>query len=230
MPLDVTASRIQPDVLRDKVYRVICDSIISGQLRPGEALVEGAVSKRLGVSRVPVREAFYLLEKNGYIKMIPHKGAFVTLLARREVEELCELRMLLEVWAICRAPERLRSGDIEQLENTIEEMEKAAAAQDYATFYAKDREFHCGVCRIQGNRKVEEVLNTNCASFVAFIMMIYSSKRLPLDQNMAEHKRLLQLIKNRSSCEEISGWVEKHIESGRTIALEFIESHTSSQG
>lgn len=216
--------KIQPEILRDKIYRVICDSIVTGQFRPGEALVESVISQQLGVSRIPVREAFYLLEKNGYIRMIPHKGAFVTMLTRKEIEDLVEVRELFETWVLCGAREKLQPGDLQKLEQLIVEMDKAAAAQDYVTFYSKDMELHGQIWRAKGNKKAEEMLHTACVSFMAFITMLYASRSQKMEVPLADHRRLVELLKAGANGEALRDWVKNHIGVGKALALEFAEN------
>lgn len=226
----VKNQRIQPEILRDKIYRVVCDEIVAGRLRPGEPLVESTVAKYLGVSRIPVREAFYLLEQQGFIRMIPHKGAFVTRLTRKELEDLLEMRELLETWVLHGARERLQPRHIQKLEELIVEMEKAAAARDYVTFYAKDMEFHTQIWRSRGNKTVEDTLHSTCASFVAFIMMIYAGRSHDLGAPLSSHRRFLELLKSGSDPQELTEWVKTHIKTGREVALEYIEGHSKLAG
>ena len=74
--------------LRDVVFNTLRQAILRGELKPGERLMEIALSQRLGVSRTPVREAIRMLEQEGLVIMIPRKGAQVAEISEKDLEEL----------------------------------------------------------------------------------------------------------------------------------------------
>jgi|SRR5680860_87739 len=83
--------------LRERVYEELEELIVYGRLAPGEHLVEVAVAKRLGVSRIPVREALQLLHRDGWVDLRPRQGAFVHQPTLEEVEDAFSVRTILEV-------------------------------------------------------------------------------------------------------------------------------------
>ena len=87
----------RPVPLRQSVYEALVELVVGGRLRPGEHLVETELARLLGVSRQPVREALHRLEAEGWVDLRPNQGAFVHVPTDHEVDELLDVRELLEV-------------------------------------------------------------------------------------------------------------------------------------
>ena len=83
--------------LREKILETIRDAIIAGALKPGEKVAEPELAERFGISRTPIREAFRQLESEGYLTVIPRKGAVVASFSPRDVEEFYAIKSILEV-------------------------------------------------------------------------------------------------------------------------------------
>src|SRR5262250_3701626 len=87
----------RPVPLRQSVYEALVELVIAGRLTPGQHLVETELARQLGVSRQPVREALHRLEAEGWVDLRPNQGAFVHVPTDQEVDELLDVRELLEV-------------------------------------------------------------------------------------------------------------------------------------
>jgi DNA-binding GntR family transcriptional regulator len=108
--------------LRDRVYLEIEALIIEGRISPGQRLVENSLAEQLQVSRGPVREAIQLLERDGWVTLLPRRGAYVRVPSSGELEEFFATRMILEVEAARLAAERVA--------NDADEPEVAAFSQE----------------------------------------------------------------------------------------------------
>ena len=86
----------QDQSLRGKVFQKIREEILSGVYQDGEELREVTLGEKLGVSRTPVREALRQLELEGLVTIVPNKGAYVTSISRKDVEDIYKNRSLLE--------------------------------------------------------------------------------------------------------------------------------------
>ena len=93
--------------------------ILTGRLREGAQIRQEAIANELGVSRIPVREALRQLEAEGMITLVSHKGAEVTRLEPSEIEELFEVRTMLETWLIENAIGPMTSEDISEAERLL---------------------------------------------------------------------------------------------------------------
>ncbi|WP_433301815.1 GntR family transcriptional regulator [Actinoplanes sp. CA-030573] len=125
--------------------------ILSGRTAPGERLVEEQLTRRLGISRAPLREAMRLLAQQGLVEHIPRRGARVATLSDTDVRELYEVRDILERHAVATMPER---PDPAGLRAVLDVMRRATEAGDRLELANAHRRFHVEVVRLGGNRQL----------------------------------------------------------------------------
>lgn len=113
-----TAVELVVDELRNR--------ILSGKLAPGSQLRQEALADELGVSRIPLREAFRLLSSEGLIDVQPHRSVIVSLLSTDEVEELFDLRLRLEPWLVYEAAGKITEASLAEAERLVNEMDKTS--------------------------------------------------------------------------------------------------------
>ena len=102
--------------LRDVVFNTLRESILKGEMKPGERLMEIHLANKLGVSRTPIREAIRKLELEGLVLMIPRKGAEVAKISEKSLRDVLEVRRSLEELAIELACQRMSEDDMAELE------------------------------------------------------------------------------------------------------------------
>ncbi len=95
--------RLRSKSLADEVVSRLNEAILKGQLKPGEKVVEATLSRQMDVSRAPIREAIRMLVERGLLVQLPRRGVFVREYSTREIEEINELRLAIEVGALSRA-------------------------------------------------------------------------------------------------------------------------------
>jgi DNA-binding GntR family transcriptional regulator len=125
--------------------------ILSGRTDPGERLVEEQLTRRLGISRAPLREAMRLLAQQGLVEHIPRRGARVATLSDDDVRELYEVRDVLERHAVAAMP---AGPDLTGLRAALEVMRKATETDDRLELANAHRRFHVEVVRLGGNRQL----------------------------------------------------------------------------
>src|SRR5512136_2381908 len=113
--------------LREKILETIRDAIMSGGLKPGEKVAEPELAERFGISRTPIREAFRQLESEGYLHVVPRKGAVVATFSQRDVEEFYAIKSILEGYAARRACEKLTPREIEKLQAINDRLRQLAS-------------------------------------------------------------------------------------------------------
>ncbi|HPZ71215.1 MAG TPA: GntR family transcriptional regulator [Peptococcaceae bacterium] len=113
----VELDRFKP--LRDVVFETLRKAILEGVFPSGERLIEEDLAEELGVSRTPVREAIRRLEQEGFVVIIPRKGAYVSEISFKDVHEVFEIRAALEALACGLAAERATPDEIEQMEQLL---------------------------------------------------------------------------------------------------------------
>lgn len=139
-----------PSSLAETAATRLRAEIVSGQLPSGSRLAEAAVAQRLGVSRVPVREALVLLEREGLVEFTPTGRALVKALSPRDFEELYVLRLTLEPVAARLAAPVLKA-DSRRLEKNLAATRRARSLREVTTL---DLEFHEMILEASGNRRL----------------------------------------------------------------------------
>jgi DNA-binding GntR family transcriptional regulator len=153
-------STIRAKSLSEQAAQKIGQAIASGRFEPGTRLVESELAKELGLSRSPIREAFFLLEQEGLIVRYPRRGAFVRGLSRRETEEVYSLRMVLEGFAVERALKNMTPEKADHLRSFVQKMHEIVKTGDAVAFSQIDVEFHEYICKISEHRVLQHVFST----------------------------------------------------------------------
>ncbi|HEX6327147.1 MAG TPA: GntR family transcriptional regulator [Jiangellaceae bacterium] len=144
--------------LREHVADALRAAIVSGDMKPGEVYSAPTLAERFGVSATPVREAMLDLAKQGLIEVIPNKGFQVTLVTDAELDQLTEIRLLLEPPAAAKAALRASPNDIAELTRLAREVVDAARDGDLIRHVEADRTFHGRLLELGGNHRLVEIV------------------------------------------------------------------------
>ena len=136
MPLE------KPLTLRERIVEFVKDSITNGRLRPGERVPEHEIAESLGISRTPIREAFRQLETEGFITVMPRKGAVVSPITAKDVREFYAIKSLLEGYAARQACAKFTDKDIKRLRALNRQIKNCAEENDLKGFFRLDNQFH----------------------------------------------------------------------------------------
>src|SRR5919112_1309032 len=147
---------VRGEPLSALVLRTLREAIVEGRLAPGEAVVEAQLSRQLGVSRAPLREAFRSLENEGLVVSTPWRGGVVAPPTGGGGTQLPAFRRLLEVFAAEQVLER-DNADISSLDTLVAEMERCAEASDLACMNEADVRFHTRIVEMSGNALLLDV-------------------------------------------------------------------------
>ncbi len=128
--------------VREKVYNYLKSAILSGDFDPGERLTEENLAKKLKVSRTPVREALHKLESEGLIKARKKRGFIASHDSKEEVEELLELRAVLEGYTLRLISERISEEALEELNGLVEKAEDALDKNKIDEVFRWNTQFH----------------------------------------------------------------------------------------
>jgi DNA-binding GntR family transcriptional regulator len=142
---------------RDRVVALLRKAIMDGSLLPGEQIVESRIAKQLGVSQAPVREALALLERQGLVVKMHHRGTFVSRLHARELRELFTLRAVLDAFSAKLAAKHATDGDIAQLRQILSRMKVAEDAGDLARLTDAHLELHEMIYRLSGHQLLVDI-------------------------------------------------------------------------
>lgn len=192
----IESNPIRKEVLRDKIADVLRQWILDGTLQPGERLIEVTLSRKLNVSRAPLREALWALERQGLVEIRPHHGARVTLLSEESIREIFEIRELLELLAARRLRARRDPGARAALHEALKALEEAARARDMARFCEADFAFHRTLWRLSGNRHLQEMLESLSSRFFGYALIrdLPSADAYRFDEVVDEHRKMADLV------------------------------------
>ena len=139
------------------IYLALRERILSNDIGPGTRLVMRDVANQYEASDIPVREALRMLERDGLVETAPYRGARVTTLTAKEVEETYFIRSHLESIATGLAAERITDAELAQLDRLMIEMRSAVDAEDGPTFSDLNLEFHRTIVASCGNDMLREL-------------------------------------------------------------------------
>jgi DNA-binding GntR family transcriptional regulator len=181
--------------LREKILETIRDAILKGTLKPGERVSEPDLAERFGISRTPIREAFRQLESEGYLQVVPRKGAVVASLSERDIEEFYAIKIILEGFAAKMAAENLTEKDIERLESINERLQKMADEGDVKKFFRVHNEFHEIFIKAAGNDKLSEMINQLVMKFKR-LRLASLSQPGRMEGSVEEHRNMILAFKS----------------------------------
>ncbi len=152
----------EPKLLSEDIAESIKKAIIRGKFKPGEKISEGELAESMGTSRTPLREAFRKLENEGFIEIIPRKGAVVTEIYPEEASDLYQIKSVLEGLAAKLAMSRITEKEIDKLEKINEDLKSLIDKNDIEMFYKTHQRFHEVFVKSCGNdRLIQMVRNLN---------------------------------------------------------------------
>lgn len=206
--------------LREVVFDALREAIIDGILRPGERLMESQLAGELGVSRTPVREAIRKLELEGFVVMIPRKGAYVAGISLKDIADVFEVRAALEALATVLAAERITEEELEELERILVRKAEIIEQQEIALFIELDKKFHDTLYRSSRNQRLIQIL-TNLQDEVhrfRSVSLAYPG-RMPVA--LDEHRKVVEALAERDiALAEALAW--EHIENAENSLMEAV--------
>jgi DNA-binding GntR family transcriptional regulator len=186
--------QLEPISKKDRVVAVLKEAIVSGAMKPGDAIVENKVAQQLGVGQPLVREALIELEHQGFVQRFPYRGTYVTQLNQEDIEQIFTLRIKLEALAIDWAKQNARPEDIETLKHYVRLMLLAAQEHDIAQFYKNDLAFHRKIWELSGNRYLAEALERVVAPLFAFFVMKTIKDHKSYEESAEMHEKIVEAI------------------------------------
>lgn len=207
-------AELNRETVGEQVVHSLRDAIVSGNLEEGETLTESALSKQLGTSRSPIREAMQQLRREGLVVSGPNRTMVVASLGDDDVAELYEYRSVLERYAIgkiCRSDAGRRSVVIGQLEEGIGLLREAISRSDEFEVSKVDLAFHNTLVEAAGNRRLSQTYQGLRLEFLTLINRL-ETFRPSGDELIDDHQQLVDAIKDGDPDRGIQ-LIESHLES-----------------
>jgi len=184
----------KPLTLRERIVDFIKDSVVSGRLKPGERVPEQEIAENLGISRTPIREAFRQLESEGFITVIPRKGAVVSPITDKDVSEFYAIKSLLEGYAARTACPKLSAKDIKRLESLNAQMARCAEKNDVKGFFKLDNQFHDIFLKACGNEKLCSMVYQLVQQFERFRVTALSVPGR-MNDSVGQHRDIIEAFR-----------------------------------
>jgi len=172
--------------------------VADGELRPGHRVNQEDVAARIGLSVAPVREALRVLEQEGQLTYRPRRGYVVTELRVADLEEIYELRQVLEERAARHALPGLDAEALARVEAAAGECAAAARAGDVSAELAANRRFHFGILEAPDRPHAMRVIRLLWDSTEAYRALYYSSPA-ERERSLAAHDRILAAVRARDA-------------------------------
>ena len=184
--------------LSDEVTDRLREAIRSGAIPPGSRLVEQELAERLGVSRVPVREAIQTLVDEGIVRKAPRRGAYVYLPTQNEIDEMSSLRVVLERFVVERVIANWSAQSEATLREIVGEMRAAKDSADYQRLYAKDYDFHRTLWEIADHSILLEIVASLRSRISRFLYEATSVlPQVDADLHVDSHEHLIDILKSK---------------------------------
>lgn len=198
--------------LRDVVFKNLRQGILTGELKPGERLMEIHLANKLGVSRTPIREAIRKLELEGLVTMIPRRGAEVAQITEKSMKDVLEVRKVLDTLSVELACERITEEEKDVLKNACADFEDAVKTGDFSMIAKTDVVFHDIIVDATRNIRLSQMVNNLAEQMYRY--------RFEYIKDASKHDRLVQ--EHRQICDGIT-------EGDKKKALAAIEAHIDNQ-
>lgn len=180
--------------LRDVVFKTLRKAILTGELKPGERLMEIHLANRLGVSRTPIREAIRKLELEGLVTMIPRRGAEVAQITEKSMKDVLEVRRALDALCAELACDRISEEEMEKLEEACAGFEKATETGDTTVIAKADVALHDIIVAATGNQRLVQLVN-NLAEQMYRYRFEYIKDKSQHERLIEEHKMIYESIR-----------------------------------
>ncbi len=209
--------------LTEQTYRVLKEKILRGELKPGVQISVPTTAIALGVSRTPVNDALKRLANDGLVEILPRQGTFVTELTSRDVAEIFDMRLMIELYAVEVVFQR---GGVAQLLDTLQglmaAMEQAIAGNDFRdheTFASNDQDFHALLVKSIGNNRLFRTYTQLHANTHGARIHYFASSDAQETQN--EHRAIMAGFQN-GNVAEVTAALHTHISRVQNKILEVL--------
>ncbi|MBE3574465.1 MAG: GntR family transcriptional regulator [Firmicutes bacterium] len=199
--------------LVEQIYKILHDDIVSLRLAPGQKLSVDSLVRRFGVSRTPVRDALNILVTDGLVTLSPRVGYFVVSLTPLDVEEISDIRKMIELYALPRAVRQITPAEIGRMEQETRRIQQLPESERRQTFERVDRSFHLDLIRLAGNKRLVEMF-TEISAFIDLMRHL----DVRINDALNEHLAILQAMREGNEA-AAAKQLETHLENVKHAVL-----------
>jgi DNA-binding GntR family transcriptional regulator len=225
MVLGIVAHR----TIHDQVYQALYQAILDGRLEPGSRLIETDLSVALGVSRGPVREAIRRLESEGLLLTRAHRDTHVISLSGPDVIELYSVRAVLEGFAAVSALPILRADHLAAMERELDDLDRAAIAQDWDRVAILDAQWHAHITTAAANKRLTTLWTNSNGPLRVLFARIASTIYRPKDV-IERHAALLDQLRTAEPGAIELAIREHYLSSAHRLAAHVVQGSDQAKG
>jgi DNA-binding GntR family transcriptional regulator len=202
--------------LEEKVYLKLKEAILDCVLPSGAPLIETQQAEKLGVSRTPIRKALARLEDEGFVTAAPTKGYEVTTASLQDIEEIYQLREILECHIVRETAKQFSPEELDEMEAALVTADKALENEDYGGFLESNRTFHHALDRKYGNKRISDLLDNLDEHVYRHLMAEFKAQGTTLLSAAAirDHKIILDAIRD-GDAESAASLMREHLRKYR---------------
>ncbi|HET7441813.1 MAG TPA: GntR family transcriptional regulator [Terriglobales bacterium] len=208
----------------DQVASILRQRILDGDLRPGTPLQDVPLASSLGVSRNTMREAMRILSIEGLLKRRLHRGVAVSQLSLKDVQEIYQLRRMLEIPAVLAA----KAGDrdiMDELRTALNRYETAVRAADWVGAVGHDFQFHCSLIRFHRNKRLETFYQ-NVVRELRMGMVLVDRRHDNPGALIPVHRRICQFLSS-SKLKECAALLARHLDDSELRLIRVMNGQSS---
>lgn len=213
--------------LRDVVFYTLRQSILTGELKPGERLMEIHLADKLGVSRTPVREAIRRLELEGLVTMFPRRGAEVAQITEKSMSDVLEVRRTLDALCAELACDRITEEGLASLKCACEVFEQCVDTGDAKKIAQADVSLHDIIVQATGNQRLIQLVN-NLSEQMYRYRFEYIKDSHQHETLIKEHRIIYQSILNKDK-DTAAAAAKTHIDNQKKAIMRQIRLDTKSR-
>ena len=209
------------DAIKHIVYRKIRTDIITGNKKPGERLLIDLLKNEFGTSVTPVRDALQMLNQENLVSIKPRSGYYVARVSLKELNDMIDLRQILELAAVERAAEKITDEQIALLKNV-----HAGYTNDdnetYCRYTQENQNFHYLVAKASGNQELAQHIKNLHDRLARFVVIVRSGKHM-----IYIHGRLIERLKAHDSL-GAKRTLQKELDEAKTAIMDKIMQEEAS--
>jgi DNA-binding GntR family transcriptional regulator len=211
--------------LRDVVFNTLRKAILTGELKPGERLMEIHLADKLGVSRTPIREAIRKLELEGLVTMIPRRGAEVAQITEKSMNDVLEIRRAVDALCAELACDRITKEELENLKCACDVFAQAVATKDIQKIAEADVELHDIIVQATGNSRLVQLVN-NLSEQMYRYRFEYIKDYTQHEKLVEEHRIIYESIVKKDK-QTASAAAKMHIDNQERTIIAQIRKETA---
>lgn len=196
MPIPPKNESIQTLSVKDRIYNIVCEWIITGVLKSGEKILDSELAKYFDVSRTPVREAIQMLESQKLVKVIPSRGTIVANIETEDTEKCYRLLAEIQAFAAEEACERISEEQLQALKDCYHRFAAACENGEVEQLLLEDTKFHEIIVKAAGNEYAEDFSRV-LLLHIRRVKYHYFHENVNPIRSVSHHEQILQALIDR---------------------------------